>query len=205
LIAINRDLHCRKIIARPDDVLEVTAMRPFHTAFSALVAATSLAACAPAEEPVAAAVPEPLKSVREITLHVSINAVMVALVDHASEPIWLDAYRPPTTDAGWREAEHHAYQAAVAGKLVQLAGTGPNDANWVVNQDWIRISDEMSNAGMDALAAVKSRNIDQLTLAGDRLVASCESCHKAFKPDLPSMGIYKSPDYPLPVTEPLAP
>jgi hypothetical protein len=124
------------------------------------------------------------------------NAVMVALVDHASEPIWLDAYNPPTTDAGWREAEHHAYQAAISGKTIQLAGTGPNDADWVADSEWIRMADEMSNAGMDALSAVKARNIDQLTAAGDRLVASCNACHVAFKPDLPSMGIYKSPDYP---------
>lgn len=167
---------------------------------SALASASSLAACAPAGEnvPPAAAAAGPVKATREISLPVSINAVMVTLVDHASEPIWHDAYVPPTTDAGWRDAEHHAFQAAISGKVIQLPGTGPNDANWVTNADWIRMSDEMSNAGMDALAAVKARNIDQLTAAGDRLVASCESCHQAFKPDLPTMGIYKSPDYPPP-------
>lgn len=182
-------------------------MRPIRIVMSALAATTSLAACAPAttNDATTAYTPEPTKTVREITLPVSLNAVMVALVDHASEPIWLDAYHPPTTDAGWREAEHHAYQAAISGKLIQLSGTGPNDANWVANADWIRMSNEMSSAGMDALAAVKAKNIDQLTLAGDRLVAACESCHKAFKPDLPSMGIYKSPDYPMPATEPLTP
>lgn len=165
---------------------------------SALVAAASLAACTPSETATAPAAPapEPVKVSREISLPVSLNAVMVALVDHASEPIWLDAYNPPTTDAGWREAEHHAYQAAISGKTIQLAGTGPNDADWVADTEWIRMADEMSNAGMDALSAVKSRNIDQLTAAGDRLVASCNACHVAFKPDLPSMGIYKSPDYP---------
>jgi cytochrome c556 len=60
------------------------------------------------------------------------------------------------------------------------------------------MADEMSNSGMDALSAVKARTIDQLTAAGDRLVASCNACHVAFKPDLPSMGLYKSPDYPPP-------
>ena len=173
-------------------------MRPLQAVLSILVVTAPFAGCAPAAEQAApvAETPEPVQSVRQITLPVSINAVMVALVDHASEPIWHDAYNPPATEAGWRTAEHHAYQAAVSGKLIQLAGTGPNDANWVGNPDWIRISDELSNAGMDALAAVKAKNIDQLTAAGDRLVASCESCHKAFKPDLPSMGLYKSPDYP---------
>lgn len=173
-------------------------MRPTPAVMLTMAIAASIAACAPTDNQATSsgASAEPVKTVREITLPVSINAVMVALVDHASEPIWLDAYHPPATESGWRDAEHHAYQAAVSGKLIQLAGTGPNDANWVANTDWIRMSDEMSNAGMDALAAVRARNIDQLTLAGDRLVASCEACHQAFKPDLPTMGIYKSPDYP---------
>ena len=35
-------------------------------------------------------------------------------------------------------------------------------------------------------------------VAGDRLVAACEACHKEYKLGLPSMGIYKSPDYPVP-------
>jgi hypothetical protein len=175
-------------------------MHVAHLLLSALTTAMSLAACAPATDkaPAAAPTPPPQASVREINLPVSINAVMVALVDHASEPIWLDAYRPPTTDAGWREAEHHAYQSALSGKTIQLAGTGPNDSEWVRDPEWIRMADEMSNSGMDALSAVKARNIDQLTAAGDRLVASCNACHVAFKPDLPSMGLYKSPDYPPP-------
>lgn len=163
----------------------------------------SIGACTPpasnspaAEAPVAAA---PVAAMpRPVTLPVSLNAVMVALVDHASEPLWLDAYEPPTTEAGWRAAEHHAYQMAVGGKLIQLAGTGPNDAGWVADLNWIRMSDEMSAAGMDALAATKARNVALLEAAGDRLVASCESCHVAYKLGLPSMGIYKSPDYPVP-------
>ncbi|MEZ6028767.1 MAG: hypothetical protein R3C46_03355 [Hyphomonadaceae bacterium] len=166
------------------------------------LALIGLAACAPAatEKP-AAETPTAEASTpmaRPITLPVSINAVMVALVDHASEPLWLDAYEPPTTDEGWRAAEHHAYQMAVGGKLIQLAGTGPNDETWVAEPKWIRMADEMSAAGMDALAAAKARNVDLLNTAGDRLVAACEACHKEYKLGLPSMGIYKSPDYPIP-------
>lgn len=171
--------------------------------FLSALAFAGLSACAPAatdkpatETPVASA--PPAETPRPITLPVSINAVMVALVDHASEPLWLDAYEPPTTEAGWREAEHHAYQMAVGGKLIQLAGAGPNDATWVADPDWIRMADEMSAAGMDALAAAKARNVALLNAAGDRLVAACEACHVEYKLGLPSMGIYKSPDYPVP-------
>lgn len=174
----------------------------WFTTAGALIAA-SLAACAPGktEAPPAAApapaAPEVTAAVRPpITLPVSINATMVALVDHASEPLWMDAYQAPNSDARWREAEYNAYQLAIAGKLIQLAGTGPNDTDWVQDPDWIKMADELSAAGMDGLNAAKARNVAMLNTAGDRLVAACESCHKKFKPGLTSMGIYKSPDYP---------
>ncbi|MEP6933245.1 MAG: cytochrome c [Nitrospirota bacterium] len=131
-----------------------------------------------------------------ITLPVSLNAVMVALVDHASEPLWVDAYKNPTTEARWRESEYDAYQMAVSGKLIQLAGTGPSDADWVSQPEWKDYADELSAAGMEALKASQAKDVKALGAAGDRLVAACETCHKKFKPDLTSMGIYKSPSYP---------
>ena len=87
---------------------------------------------------------------------------------------------------------------AVSGKLIQIAGAGPNDAEWVANPEWKKFADEMSSAGMDALQAAQSKSVQGLNDAGDRLVASCESCHKKFKPGLTSMGLYKSPNYPPP-------
>jgi Cytochrome C' len=131
-----------------------------------------------------------------ITLPVSINAVMVALVDHASEPLWVDAYKKARTADGWRETEYDAYQMAVSGKLIQLAGTGPNDAAWVVEPEWKESADTMTSAGMDALKAAQAKDTKALAAAGDKLVAACETCHKKFKPGLTSMGLYKSPSYP---------
>ncbi len=177
-------------------------MRALPSACLALCAAL-LGACAPTE-PEAAKATEPAPAIvataPTIKLPVSINAIMVALVDHASEPLWVDAYVPPTTEERWKEAEYNAYQIAVGGKLIMLEGTGPNDAAWIADPEWKSIADEMSAAGMEALAATQARNAFSLNTAGDRLVAACEACHKKFKPDLPTMGLYKSPDYP-PKTE----
>jgi hypothetical protein len=39
------------------------------------------------------------------------------------------------------------------------------------------------------LSAAKARNLDAVIKANGNLVESCESCHKAFKPALPSEGI----------------
>ncbi len=178
-------------------------MRSFVSVAIIALGVGSISGCSPdkpvetaqpaSEAPAAVAVAAPA-----VTLPVSLNAVMVALVDHASEPLWLDAYDPPNSAARWSEAEYNAYQMAVSGKLIQLAGTGPNDIDWVADPEWQTFADEMSAAGMIALKATQAKDVKALNEAGDRLVASCESCHKKFKPDLTSMGLYKSPNYPPP-------
>jgi hypothetical protein len=98
---------------------------------AAAVGAVALAACSPtkvaekpAEAPPAAAAPAAPK------LPISINAAMVGMVDYAAEPVWVSGYKPPKTKEGWRELEHNGYEVAVNGKLIQLVGTGPNDAKW---------------------------------------------------------------------------
>ena len=173
-------------------------MRACSSTIYGLAAIAALTACAPAKteappaEPATTATP----AAASITLPVSINAIMVSLVDHASEPLWVDAYKAPQNADAWRETEYDAYQMAIAGKLIQLAGTGPNDADWVADPQWIKMSNELSAAGMDALQASLAQDTAALNTAGDRLVAACEACHKQFKPGLTSMGIYKSPNYP---------
>jgi hypothetical protein len=163
------------------------------SAIFAALGVLSLSGCTP--KPAAESPPAPQPAAAP-TLPVSINAIMVAMVDHSSEPLWQDSYKPPATDAGWRETEYNAYQMAVYGKLIQLVGAGPNDAKWVADARWKSDADAMSAAGMEALKAAQAKDAKALEAAGDRLVEACEACHKQFKPDLTSMGLYKSPDYP---------
>lgn len=165
----------------------------------ALTSLLMIAGCSPPAKTAQVATSAPVVAAAHetsITLPVSINAVMVALVDHASEPLWVDAYRGPKTPDEWRETEYDAYQMAISGKLIQLAGTGPSDADWVSQPEWKTYADDMSAAGMHALRAAQAKDLTGLGEAGDSLVAACEACHKKFKPGLTSMGIYKSPTYP---------
>ena len=177
-------------------------MRTYAALTILAIGAGALVACSPpqsAPPAVASLAPSPTATAvttPAVTLPVSINATMVALVDHASEPLWVDAYKNPKTAAAWREAEYDAYQMAVSGKLIQLAGTGPNDSEWVIQPEWKQYANDMSAAGMVALKAAQDKNVKALGDAGDSLVVACESCHKKFKPDLTSMGLYKSPTYP---------
>lgn len=122
---------------------------------------------------------------------VSVNALMVALVDHASHELWNVEKEggAPKTDADWSEIEHHAIQLAGAGTLIAQGGTGQADPGWARSPDWQQYSRQLDEAGLAALNAARSKNLEALVKANGQLVEVCESCHKEFKPDLPTEGI----------------
>jgi len=47
----------------------------------------------------------------------------------------------------------------------------------------------MSDAAMSAMNAAKGKNFEELVAANGRIVETCETCHKQFKPELPTEGI----------------
>jgi hypothetical protein len=122
---------------------------------------------------------------------VSINALMVALVDHASHELWNveKEGRAPKSDAEWREVEHHATQLAGSGTLIALGGTGQADPGWAQSPDWKKYAQQLNDTGLAALNAARAKNLEGLVKANGQLVESCESCHKQFKPELPTEGI----------------
>ena len=156
-----------------------------------LVAALMLSGCTPpaTEEPEAkqeAAPPAP-----SVPLEISINAVMVGTVDHAAHSIW-NAVVPetaPKNDKNWEEIEHHAIQLVAAGSVIAMPGTGQSDAAWVKNPEWQQYAKEMADTGVAAWDAAKKKDKQALSDAGDKLVTTCEGCHKAYKGDLPTEGI----------------
>lgn len=133
-----------------------------------------------------------------IPMPVSINALMVTLIDHSAHYIWdygfLSTERE-LSEEEWQIVEYYSVQLAASGPLITLGGTGSADTAWSANKDWVRMSRDMSDIAMDALAAAREMNADQLQSAGDMLVESCENCHKAFKPDVPTEGIVHDPQY----------
>ena len=122
---------------------------------------------------------------------VSVNALMVGLVDHAGHELWNAERegRAPKNDAEWREIEHHATQLAAVGSLIALGGTGKADPGWAQLPDWKKYCQQLNDAGLAALNAARGKNLEALVKANGQLVEVCESCHKQFKPDLPTEGI----------------
>ena len=122
---------------------------------------------------------------------VSINEVMVALIDHAGHKLWdvEQEGRAPKNDADWQVVWEHAIQIAAAGPAITVGGTGSSDAGWVNTPSWHTYAQDMSNAGAAARDAAKSKNLDALLMANNQLASSCTSCHSEFKPTLPTEGI----------------
>ena len=118
---------------------------------------------------------------------VSINEVMVFLIDHNSHAIWDVASTPPESEDDWHLLEHSALAIAASGNLTNIGGTGPNDWKWAAESEWRAYSLAMADAGLSALNAVRAKDVEALLSAGDDLLNSCIACHRQYKPELPSV------------------
>ncbi len=166
--------------------MDISALRRFASgAIPPLVVAAATAACSSGTPP------QPSAAAPSLVPRTSINALMVTMVDNAGHVLW-DAEKPelaPKNDADWLELEDHAVQVAAASTLIQLGGTGQADMGWIKQAGWNTHATAMGDAAVAALDAAKARNLDALVKANGALVETCEGCHKAFKPSLPSEGI----------------
>jgi hypothetical protein len=130
-----------------------------------------------------------------VPLETSVNALMVALVDHAAHEIWEHGSATTLTGSDWQTVEQHAIQLVAAGTLVSLGGTGREDRNWAMERTWQQWARALSNGGLAALAAVENTDQQALKAAGERIIETCFGCHDRFKPDAPTEGLMHVPHY----------
>ena len=50
-------------------------------------------------------------------------------------------------------------------------------------KQWMTDARLMLDAGADAYAAAKKRDVDGIVMVGERLLESCTSCHKNYRPN----------------------
>lgn len=132
----------------------------------------------------------------KVEMPVSINAIMVTLIDHSAHHIWdYGVMERKITDDEWRIVEYYAIQLAAAGPAITLGGTGAKDDNWVLSPLWADYAQDMSDVAMQAMAAAHEHDQAKLQVAGNALTDTCEGCHETFKPELPTEGFTHLPDY----------
>jgi len=135
--------------------------------------------------------PDAGASLASVPLAVSINAVMVGLVDHGAHSIWDAAVEEtaPRTDEDWEEVMHHAIQLVAAATTISRGGTGQFDEEWVRQPVWQSFATSLRDTGLEALDAVDRQDSQAIMEAGDHLIEVCEGCHAEFKPALPTEGL----------------
>jgi hypothetical protein len=130
-----------------------------------------------------------------VPLKTSINAIMVALVDHAAHEIWEAGSAEQLTGRDWQTVEQHALQLVASGALISLEGTGPQDRAWVAMPAWQDFARQLTDGGLAALDAVRRSDQRALHTAGQAIVDTCFGCHDMFKPDAPTEGLLHVPHY----------
>lgn len=130
-----------------------------------------------------------------IRMETSVNAIMVALVDHAAHEIWEVGSKSTLTGRDWQTVEQHATQLIASGTLISLGGTGRSDAGWANNPAWQAWARRLTDGGHAALAAVRNADQQALFAAGEAIVDTCLGCHQAFKPEAPTEGLMHVPHY----------
>ena len=130
-----------------------------------------------------------------IPVPVSINAMMVALVDHSAHEIWDAGNAGGLTGREWQDVEQHTIQLAAAGSLISTGGTGTADYGWVMSPTWQDWARRMIDGALQANQAVEERNHMALVSAGSAILETCDGCHQVFKPEVPTEGLLHIPHY----------
>lgn len=149
----------------------------------------AVAGCsAPAPQPtVETAAPAPVPAAPSYTPVVSLNDLMVNVVDSHSHEIWDAEDKGPVTKADWERLEHAAVVLATSGGLTAVSGNGPNDQRWTGQADWVKHSEALSTAGLATIQAVRGQDVAALRKAGDALVLTCIDCHREYKLEVPKI------------------
>jgi hypothetical protein len=126
-----------------------------------------------------------------LPLQMSLNRLMVAVVDDAAHGIWAGGNKnEPLNDLEWVEIEMNTYQLQAAATLVSIGGTGPADRGWVTSPAFQERARKLSDIAVSARSAVIAKNQMALRSVGDTLVDVCNDCHDVFKPGTPTDGIF---------------
>jgi hypothetical protein len=111
---------------------------------------------------------------------VSIKEVMEKTITRATNTLWNVPDSP--SEEEWAALEEASITLLVGAYVVGLGGTGPMDNEWAEQPAWQALNRLLIDAGTQALAATRARNVAALQSASDPLYAPCEACHAQFNP-----------------------
>lgn len=112
--------------------------------------------------------------------------LMESLIAHAADEYWgsvrvvVDENGEteyfPETDEEWEEVWAAGLSLAESGNLLMMPPRAVDD-------EWIRISGKLVDAGVEAAAAALARDTEAVFAAGERVYNVCVECHQRYVPD----------------------
>jgi cytochrome c556 len=114
----------------------------------------------------------------------SMSQLMINIIYPTSDAIFYVDRDTPKTDADWNALANQALMLAESGNLLMMPGRARDQENW------IRDSKMMVDAGAAAFKAARAKNIEAVRAVNDQLYQSCVTCHQQYRPNYPG---YKPP------------
>lgn len=106
----------------------------------------------------------------------TMSDLMVKIIYPASDALFYIESRTPKTDAEWTVLEGQALMVAESANLLMLPGRARDQKQWMADAKL------MLEAGADAVAAAKKKDVEAIVALSDRLLESCTSCHRNYRP-----------------------
>lgn len=107
----------------------------------------------------------------------TMSDLMVKIIYPYSDAIFYIESRTPKTDAEWGVFEGQALMLAESANLLMMQGRARDQKQWMTD------SRMMLDAAADAYAAAKKKDVDGIVFVGEKLLESCTSCHKTYRPN----------------------
>ena len=107
----------------------------------------------------------------------TMSDLMVKIIYPASDALFYIESRTPKTDSEWTALEGQALMLAESANLLMMPGRARDQKQWMADA---RL---MLDAGADAVAAAKKKDVEAIVALSDRLLESCTTCHKNYRPN----------------------
>lgn len=106
----------------------------------------------------------------------SMSDLMVKIIYPTSDAIFYIESRTPKDEAEWNAFEGQALMLAESANLLMMPGRARDQKQWMADAKL------MLDAGVAAVKAAKTKNVEAVSAVSDQLLESCTTCHKHYRP-----------------------
>jgi hypothetical protein len=126
----------------------------------------------------AAALAQAVSAPRPPTRNVgTMSDLMVKIIYPASDALFYIESRTPKTETEWTVLEGQALMVAESANLLMMPGRARDQKQWMADAKL------MLDAAAEGYAAAKKRDVQGIVMINERLIESCTSCHKNYRPN----------------------